>query len=115
MGEQARPILRPADHPALWVGERLTRVSARYLERRFSWLRAAAGLDEALTLHCLRHSYLTHLVEFGYPERFVQEQVGHAYASTTAIYTSVSNDCKNKTLQAALNRVYPQADGRRER
>ncbi|MGH9248982.1 MAG: tyrosine-type recombinase/integrase [Acidimicrobiales bacterium] len=113
--EQARPILRPADHPALWLGERLTRVSGRYLERRFAGLRAAAGLDEALTLHCLRHSYVTHLVEFGYPERFVQEQVGHAYASTTAIYTSVSNDFKNKTLQAALNRVYPQADGRRER
>ena len=47
---------------------------------------------------------MTHLVEFGYPERFVQ--VGHAFASTTAIYTSVSNDFKNKTLQAALKRVY---------
>ena len=57
-------------------------------------------------MHCLRHSYVTHLVEYGYPERFVQEQVGHAYASTTAIYASVSNDFKNKTLQAALSRVY---------
>ena len=45
-------------------------------------------------------------MEYGYPERFVQEQVGHAYASTTAIYASVSNDFKNKTLQAALSRVY---------
>ena len=34
------------------------------------------------------------------------EQVGHSYASTTAIYTSVSNDFKTKTLQAALGRVY---------
>lgn len=31
---------------------------------------------------------MTHLVEFDYPERFVQDQVGHAYASTTAIYTN---------------------------
>ena len=38
--------------------------------------------------------------------KIIQEQVGHAYASTTAIYTSVSNDFKNKTLQAALKRVY---------
>ena len=30
---------------------------------------------------------MTHLVEFDYPERFVQDQVGHVYASTTAIYT----------------------------
>lgn len=57
-------------------------------------------------MHCLRHSYVTHLIEFGYPERFVTEQVGHSYASTTAIYTSVSNDFKTKTLQAALQRVY---------
>ena len=34
------------------------------------------------------------------------EQVGHAYASTTAIYTSVSDDFKHKALQTALARVY---------
>lgn len=104
--ESARPILNPGGHPALWLTERLTRVSLRHLDKRFAWLRAEAGLDPALSLHCLRHSYVTHLVEFGYPERFVQEQVGHAYASTTAIYTSVSNDFKHKTLKAALARVY---------
>jgi integrase/recombinase XerC len=104
--EQARPILRPADHPALWVTERLTRVSTKHLDKRFAALRAEAGLPAELTLHCLRHSYVTHLIEFGYPERFVQEQVGHAYASTTAIYTSVSNDFKNQTLRTALARVY---------
>jgi hypothetical protein len=37
---------------------------------------------------------------------FVQEQVGHAYASTTAIYASVGDDFKHKTLRAALARVY---------
>ena len=63
-------------------------------------------MDPALSLHCLRHSYVTHLIEFGYPERFVQEQVGHAYASTTAVYANVSNDFKNQTLRAALARVY---------
>jgi integrase/recombinase XerC len=114
--EQARPIINAADHPALWVTERLSRVDVRYLDRRFAGLRAAAGLGAELSLHCLRHSYVTHLIEFGYPERFVQEQVGHAFASTTAIYTSVSNDFKNKTLRAALSRVYtpPQPAGDRE-
>ncbi|BAS14244.1 tyrosine recombinase XerD [Arthrobacter sp. Hiyo8] len=104
--EQGRPIVRPKNHAALWVSERLSRVSAKHLDKRFNRLRSEAGLDEALTLHCLRHSYVTHLIEFGYPERFVQEQVGHSYASTTAIYTSVSNDFKNKALQSALKRVY---------
>ncbi len=104
--EQARWLVDPKDHPALWVTERRSRVSGKWLDNRFKWLRAEAGLDAALTLHCLRHSYVTHLVELGYPERFVQEQVGHSHAATTAIYASVSNDFKNKTLQAALARVY---------
>ena len=104
--EQARPIINAADHPALWLTERLSRVSVKHLDKRFARLRTAAGLAPELTLHCLRHSYVTHLIEFGYPERFVQEQVGHAYAATTAIYTSVSNDFKNKTLRTALQRVY---------
>ena len=104
--EQARPIINAADHPALWLTERLSRVSVKHLDKRFARLRTDAGLAPELTLHCLRHSYVTHLIEFGYPERFVQDQVGHAYASTTAIYTSVSNDFKNKTLRTALQRVY---------
>jgi len=110
--EQARPLLNAADHPALWVTERLTRVSLDHLNKRFGVLREGAGLDPALTLHCLRHSYVTHLIEFGYPERFVQEQVGHAFAATTAIYTSVSNDFKHKTLKTALKRVYSPGDQR---
>ncbi|MGA5135282.1 tyrosine-type recombinase/integrase, partial [Streptomyces olivoreticuli] len=36
-----------------------------------------------------RHSYVTHLIEDGWDPRFVQEQVGHEHASTTAIYTCV--------------------------
>jgi len=86
--------------------ERGQRISVKSMDHRFAWLREQADLDPELTLHCLRHSYVTHLIEFGYPERFVTEQVGHSYAATTAIYTSVSNDFKNKTLQAALARVY---------
>jgi integrase len=46
--------------------------------------------------------YVTHLIEFDYPERFVQEQVGHSYASTTAIYTSVSDAYRNTLLRRAL-------------
>jgi integrase/recombinase XerC len=104
--DQARPLLRPGPRQELWLTERGARVAVKTMDKRFAVLRAQAGLPAELTLHCLRHSYVTHLVEFGYPERFVTEQVGHSYASTTAIYTSVSNDFKTKTLQAALKRVY---------
>lgn len=112
--EQARPLLRPGERHELWLTERDARVSVKTVDKRFAVIRQRAGLPKDLTLHCLRHSYVTHLIEFGYPERFVTEQVGHSYASTTAIYTSVSNDFKTKTLQAALRRVYPTHDEPRE-
>lgn len=104
--EQARPKFPSPEDDALWVTERATRVSPRYLDLKFAELRNSAGLDPHLTLHSLRHSYVTHLIEFGYAERFVQEQVGHSYSSTTAIYTSVSSDFKTRVLEQALKRIY---------
>ena len=108
--EEALPLYEADKHPALWLTERRTRVKVRQIDDLFATARSEIGLDGHLSLHCLRHSYVTHLIEHGYPERFVTEQVGHTYASTTAIYTSVSNDFKNKTLQAALARVYRPAE-----
>jgi len=55
--------------------------------------------------HALRHSYVTHLLEDGWDPLFVQQQVGHAWASTTAIYTGVSSGFKNQMLRASLDRV----------
>jgi integrase/recombinase XerC len=103
---QVRPAFEPDQHPALWVTERRTRVAVSYLDGRFTEIRDEAGLPPELHLHCLRHSYVTHLIELGYDERFVQVQVGHAYASTTAIYAGVSGDYKNGVLARALERVY---------
>ncbi len=60
-------------------------------------------------------SYVTHLVEDGFPERFVSEQVGHRYASTTAIYTAVSDDFKNRVLAKALEPVFGAAGSGRAR
>jgi site-specific recombinase XerD len=77
-------------------------MSARGLNRAFEDARVLAGLPDELDLHALRHSYVTHLVEFDYPERFVQDQVGHAYASTTAIYTGVSDEYRNRLLERSL-------------
>lgn len=104
--KEVRPAFTPEEHPALWVNERRGRVTTAYVDARFAQIREEAGLPDELHLHCLRHSYVTHMIEFGYDERFVQEQVGHAYASTTAIYAGVSGDYKNHVLAKALARVY---------
>ncbi|WP_345680231.1 site-specific integrase [Yinghuangia aomiensis] len=102
--DDARPQLEPGAHPALWVTERCGRISLRRLDEVFASLRERAGLPEVLELHALRHSYVTHLVEFGYPERFVQEQVGHRWGSTTALYTWVSDEFRNRLLEDSLAR-----------
>lgn len=99
---EIRPQLSPGKHPALWVNERAGRLSGRSINEAFTAARNDAGLDPDLDLHCLRHSYITHLTEFGYPARFVQEQVGHTHAATTAIYMGVSNEYRNKLLEASM-------------
>jgi site-specific recombinase XerC len=47
------------EHPTRWVTERLTRVSLRQVNGRFAAVRAELGMHPALSLHCLRHSYVT--------------------------------------------------------
>lgn len=89
----------------LWPTERGGRLGPQALDRVFARLRVGAGLPAELTAHCLRHSYVTHLLEDGWDPTFVQHQVGHAWASTTSIYTGVSSDFKNQVLRTALDRV----------
>jgi site-specific recombinase XerD len=87
----------------LWPTERAARLTLGALGERFAQYRTAVGLPSELGLHCLRHSYVTHLIEAGYDPLFVQQQVGHSYASTTALYTSVSSDYRTRTLRRVLD------------
>lgn len=105
---ELRPRFAPGEHPAWWVTERRGRMSCKRMDEVFAHVRAVAGLDEELDLHCLRHSYITHLIEFGYPERFVQDQVGHRYGSTTAVYTGVSLEYRNRLLDRSLRARHPE-------
>lgn len=108
---QVRPLLpTAAGSPALWPSERGQRISVNAVNRRLAQYRDELALGPGLDFHSLRRSYVTHLIESGWDALFVQQQVGHQHASTTAIYTCVSSDFRTRTLRRALDAMMPTTD-----
>ena len=55
-----------------------------------------SGLDKKATVHSLRHSFATHLLENGTDIRYIQKFLGHASIKTTTIYTHLTNSAVKK-------------------
>ena len=98
--EQGRGLRQPA----VFVGGRGRRLTARTVQRRMQALFAAVGEDDA-SVHSLRHTFATHLLDAGADLRAVQELLGHASLSTTQIYTHTSVERLKKVYREAHPRA----------
>ena len=89
------PGLNPIDH-----------MTARHLSRVCKQTANAADIDKNVSMHTLRHSFATHLLEAKVYIRIIQVLLGHAQLDTTARYTQVATDLLKEVI-SPLDTITP--------
>lgn len=84
-------------------GSKLTRVGFFKVLKK---ILLEKGLDYNISPHTLRHSFATHLLEYGADLRVIQEMLGHSDISTTRIYTHVTN----KKIREDYKKYHPRGN-----
>jgi site-specific recombinase XerD len=89
--------------PALFLNRRGGRLSQRAVQLIVRKYALAAGIDERVHPHLLRHTFATHLLDGGADLRVVQELMGHANPNTTQIYLHVTEERQRKVVEGSVD------------
>jgi integrase/recombinase XerC len=94
-----------ADRNALFLGKNGKRLGVRAVQKAVSKFLDQIDEDAGLSVHSLRHTFATHLLDAGADLRAVQELLGHSSISTTQIYTHTSVE----RLKQVYDKAHPRA------
>jgi len=103
--ELIRTIGPKADRTAFFVGNRGRRIGVRGIQLAITAFLGEIDENAGLSVHSLRHTFATHLLDAGADLRAVQELLGHASISTTQIYTHTSVE----RLKEVYRKAHPRA------
>lgn len=93
--------------PEVWLfqGDKAdSHITERTVQRVFENACIKAGVKKDVSIHSLRHSFATHLLEGGTDLRYIQELLGHSSSKTTEIYTHVTQKSISN-IQSPLDRM----------
>ncbi len=97
-------LVKAPKETALFLNRRGSRLTRQAAHKRFHEATEKLGLDA--TIHTLRHSFATHMIENGADIRSVQEMLGHSDVRTTQIYTHLDTS----SLLAFFDKFSPLSD-----
>lgn len=92
------PSHKPYNIP---LSENTTSLSTGGVAEEFKRAVKRSGIDKRASVHTLRHSWATHLMEAGVPQRAIQVWLGHKSLNSTAIYTHLTSN----TTQAGADAI----------
>lgn len=93
--------------PDYWLfpgGDEGSHITERSVQHIFEKTKEKAGILKKVSVHTLRHSFATHLLEGGVDLRYIQELLGHQSSKTTEIYTHVTEK-SIKNIQSPLDKI----------